>query len=75
MKPVVDKLEIDNQDRLIIRRINREDPNQAAIVDQYQIRTQPVYILLDANDNIANQWFGSVPQETFEAAIDALLNQ
>lgn len=73
MKPVVDKLEWENQDRLIVQRINREDPANAAIVEQYGVRYQPVYILLDANGNIAQQWFSSTTQETFEAAIDQLV--
>lgn len=73
MKPVVDKLEADNLERLTVQRINREDPNNADLVEQYGVRYQPVYILLDANGNIAQQWFSFTTQETFEAAISAIV--
>ncbi len=72
MQPVVNSLEADNLDRLTVRRINREASENADIVAQYQIRTQPVYVLLDSAGNEVERWFGSVTQDAFEAAIDAL---
>ncbi len=72
MQPVVNSLEADNLNRLNVRRINREASENADIVDQYQIRTQPVYILLDAAGNEVKRWFGAVEQAEFEAAIDAI---
>ena len=62
-----------NSDRLIVRNINRESAENAAIVAQYDIRTQPVYILLDTEGNIAEKWFGAVKQAVFQTAIDDVL--
>ncbi len=74
MQPIVHGLEQVHGGRIDFEYIDRELPENAAIVEQYQIRSQPVFILLDANGNISQQWFGSVAPETFEAAFDVVSN-
>ena len=72
MQPIVHGLEQKHSNRIDFLYIDREDPANAQIVEQYGIRYQPVYILLDADGNIAQQWFGSVQAEAFEAAFNTL---
>ena len=72
MEPIVHGLEQKHSNRIDFLYIDREDPANAQIVEQYQVRYQPVFILLDADGNIAQQWFGSVSAEIFEAAFNTV---
>ncbi len=70
----MDRLEFENEHRLTVKRIDRENAGaDQHLVDQYQIRTQPAYILLDSNGELVKIWYGSVTQTTFEAVIDTII--
>ena len=53
--------------------IDREAPENQAIVKRYGVRSQPIFIFLDANGNILKRFDGPVPEETLVEAIEMAL--
>ena len=53
--------------------INRELPANREVVDAYQIRSQPVIVLLDANGNEVQRLFGGISESELRAVLDSLL--
>ncbi len=74
MEPIVHGLEQEHGDRVDFQYIDREDPANAEIVEKYDIRTQPIFILIDENGVETERWFGVVSPEDFEAAFDTVAN-
>jgi thioredoxin-related protein len=73
MEPIVHGLENIYGEQLSFVYYDIDAPESAEAMRQYNFRVQPHFILLDANGEIAGEWFGSVPQDTFEAAFDEIL--
>jgi len=52
--------------------IDREDPANKDVVQQFGVRYQPVFVLLDAEGNILEQWAGNPGEEALRNALNSL---
>ena len=59
MKPIVNGLKKAHIGRIKVVRIDREDPENIEIVQQYGARNQPMYFMLDSEGEIIWQWIGA----------------
>ncbi len=66
MKPIVNGLKKAYIGRIIVTRIDREDPENAEIVQQYSARNQPMYFMLDGDGEIIWQWIGAISSAELE---------
>ena len=73
MEPIVHGLENEYGEQLdfVYYDIDAEESEDA--MREYNFRVQPHFLLLDANGEIVQEWFGSVPVDTFVAAFDETL--
>ena len=53
--------------------IDREDPANVDVVQQFGVRYQPIFFLLDAEGNIVEQWAGNPGEDGLRQALDDLL--
>ena len=73
MKPIVNGLESKYGQQIDFIYIDREAPENQAIVKQYGIRSQPIFILLNAHGEITKRFDGPIPEEVLENALTSLL--
>jgi len=66
MKPIVNGLKEAYIGRIVVTRIDREDPENAEIVRQYDAFNQPMYFMLDSDGEIIWQWIGSIDSAELE---------
>ena len=72
MKPIVHGLEAEYWGRIDFVYLDREDPGNAAIVEQFGVVYQPVFVLLTAEGAEVQRWFGGT-EDTFRETLDAYL--
>ncbi len=53
--------------------LDREAPANLNVVQQYGIRYQPVFILIEPNGTIIGQWNGAPGERTLREALDLYL--
>jgi thiol-disulfide isomerase/thioredoxin len=73
MKPTIHALEAEYWGKLDFVYLDREAPANSEVVATYGIASQPIFILVDANGNEVERWFGTVPEDTLRAAFDDYL--
>ncbi len=73
MKPTVHGLEAEYWGTLDFVYLDREAPANSELVATYGISSQPIFILVDADGNEIQRWFGIVPEETLRGAFDDYL--
>jgi len=73
MKPIVHGLENQYGQQIDFIYINREAPENQTIVKKYSIRSQPIFILLDRNSEIAHRFSGAVSEDVLAKALQSLL--
>lgn len=73
MQPIVHGLEETYSDQIEFIYLNIDDPNTAQAQRDYGFRVQPHFILLDANGEVVQQWFGYNSANVFEDAFNNLL--
>ena len=66
MKPIVNGLKNAYIGRIVVTRIDREDPENAQIVRQYDAFNQPMYFMLDSDGEIIWQWIGALESSELE---------
>ena len=66
MKPIVNGLKKAYVGRIKVVRIDREDPENAEIVQQYGARNQPMFFMLDNDGEIIWQWIGAIESAELE---------
>jgi hypothetical protein len=66
MKPIVNGLKKAHIGRIKVVRIDREDPENIEIVQQYGARNQPMYFMLDSEGEIIWQWIGAISSSELE---------
>jgi thioredoxin-like negative regulator of GroEL len=52
--------------------IDREALANQSVTQQFGVRAQPVLVLLDANGDELQRWFGSVTEADLRAALDGV---
>jgi thioredoxin-related protein len=73
MKPIVHGLESDYSDQLDFVYYDIDAEESADAMRKYNFRVQPHFILLDANGEIVQEWFGSVSAQEFVSAFEKTL--
>ena len=73
MEPIVHGLESDYNGQLDFVYYDIDAQESADAMREYNFRVQPHFILLDANGEIVQEWFGSVPAEQFVTAFEETL--
>jgi thioredoxin-related protein len=73
MKPVVHRLESTYNNRITFVYLDIDDPRNDDLKRMLNYRVQPHFILLDAEGNITQQWFGVVPESEFVSAFESVL--
>jgi thioredoxin-related protein len=73
MEPIVHGLEGEYGDQLNFVYYDIDAQESVEAMRKYNFRVQPHFILLDANGEIVQEWFGSVPEEQFVNAFEDVL--
>ena len=60
MKPVVDGIEQEHIDRLVVVRVNLQDPAGKILGDRYESVFTPTFLLFDSEGEIAWKSVGSI---------------
>lgn len=73
MRPIVDGLEQDYDDRIDFRRYNIDSEEGEAWAGQYSLRGHPAFLLLDSQGQESWRYLGVIPRETIETELKAVL--
>jgi len=73
MRPIVDGLEQDYNDRIEFRRYNIDSKAGEAWASQYSLRGHPAFLLLDSQGQESWRYLGVIPRETIEPELQAVL--
>ena len=73
MKPVVHGLEAEYWGRVDFLYFDRDDPDNSSVMDQYNFRVQPQFVLIDAQGNVLNEWVGYISEDDLRPALDAAI--
>lgn len=73
MKATVHGLEALYFDQVDFVYLDRESPRNADIVDEYGIRYQPVFILVNPDGSVIQRWDGAVSANTLIEALDGVV--
>lgn len=73
MTPIVNGLETEYQGQLAVQRIDANQGDGPAIVDQYSIRGHPTLLLIDREGTEIDRLLGPQAIETLEGAIEPLI--
>ena len=73
MKPIVNGLEQEYGENIEFVPVNIDDPNSAALKQQYGFRYQPHFLLVDANGEVIEEWLGYTDAPFFEQTFDTVL--
>ena len=73
MKPIVDGLEGEYAGRVVVERLNIDDPSTSKAKVTYKFRVQPYLVLLDGESEVVNTWQGYTEREVFDEAFAPLL--
>lgn len=74
IKPDVHTVEAEYWGRVDFVYLDREADANEPVVEQFGIFGQPVLILLDADGNEVQRWFGAMRGDELRAALDAFLS-
>ena len=73
MKPVVDRLKPEYEGVVEFRLINADqDPDAAALMQQYQAAYVPTFVFLSASGEVVDQAVGAMSEDALRAKLDAL---
>jgi thiol-disulfide isomerase/thioredoxin len=70
MKPVVDRLEQEMSDRLLVVRLNVQDSAHSTVINEFQVRATPTFILLDPGGVEIWRSIGSIDPEVIDKMVD-----
>lgn len=68
------RLEAEYWDRVDFVYLDRENSANSDVVEQYGIRGQPVFILIEADGTEIQRWFGRVSADELRQALDNTLS-
>jgi thiol-disulfide isomerase/thioredoxin len=74
MKPIVHGLEGEYGQDIEFVYIDIDNPESAAAKAKYGFRVQPHFLLVDANGEVVEQWFGYTEPIVFEDAFGEILS-
>jgi thiol-disulfide isomerase/thioredoxin len=71
-KPIVDGIEQKYQNRLVILRLNIQDPTSQPFLDRYNFQYTPTFILLDGNGKEIWRRVGSINADEMDRLFASL---
>lgn len=74
MEPIFDEIEKEYSNKLTIKKINVDESEHQALVDQYHVMSVPTYIFLKDGE-VVDQVIGAQPKEIFAHKLDHLLQE
>jgi thioredoxin-like negative regulator of GroEL len=72
MRPIVHELEAEYWGKVDFVYLDRESPANKAVVKQYGIFGQPIFILIQPDGSEIQRWFGTVDLDAVRQALDAV---
>jgi hypothetical protein len=73
MRPIVDGLEQDYDDRVDFRRYNIASEDGEAWASRYSLRGHPAFLLLDSQGQESWRYLGVIPREAIETELKTVL--
>lgn len=74
MEPVLDEIEKEYKNKLTIKKLNVDEEQNQALVEQYHIMSVPTYIFIK-NGEVVSQVIGAQSKDIFTKKIDSLLEE
>ena len=74
MRPTVHQLEADYWGKLDFVYLDIDNPANSEAKDEFGFVAQPLFVLLDADGNELQRWYGVVNEEEFRTAFDAAVS-
>jgi hypothetical protein len=71
MRPTVHQLEADYWGKLDFVYLDIDNPVNSDAKQEFDFVAQPLFVLLDADGNELQRWYGVVNEEDFRTAFDA----
>jgi thioredoxin-related protein len=75
MKPIVNGLTAEYEDRVEIVKLDIDDPKTAEMRVKHKFRVQPCFVLLDAAGETVKAWSGYTEKAVFDEAFASVLGQ
>jgi hypothetical protein len=75
MKPIVDGLEQKYGDRIAVRRINANEGDGPAIMQDYKIPGHPVILIFDRQGQEIKRLIGPQPVEVIEEVLEIVMER
>lgn len=72
MAPIVNGLEAEFAGAVAVVRLDADDPANAGLLREYEVRGHPAFVMLDAPGRVVDRYFGPQTAETLRAAMQAL---
>jgi len=72
MAPVIDDIEEKYKDKITVKKLEVDDPNNQALVDKYQVMSIPSY-LIEKNGMVVSQLVGAQSKKTITDELDKAL--
>lgn len=73
MKPIVNELESEYGNQIEFVPVNIDDPDSAALKQQYGFRYQPHFLLVSADGEVIEEWLGYTDAGFFEQTFSTVL--
>lgn len=73
MKPIVHWLEGEFWGEIDFIYLDQYDSSNRDVFDQYGLRGRPIFLLLDADGQEVQRWFGFVEQDVLQTALNDFL--
>lgn len=73
MAPIVDGLESDFAGQVIVLQLDANDPDNARLQQQYNVRGHPAFVVLDAGGRVQQTMIGPQTEAALREALDAVV--
>lgn len=73
MRPVIEKLEKENSDRIRFNMINVDDPKYRELVTMAGVRAIPLTVFVTSPDGPGQRWIGPQPESVLQAVFEEAL--
>ncbi len=74
MAPIVDGLETEYSEQIVVRRINANQGDGPAVMQNYRIPGHPTTLIFNANGQEVQRFIGPQSVETVKEALQAVLD-
>jgi hypothetical protein len=75
MRPIVHGLEAEYWGEIDFVYLDHLDPVNEEMLESYNFRWRPLYVLIEPDGTEIQRWFGFVPETELRAALDSVLDE